>query len=207
MELNLDTREIIFKDPKLLEEIRRNGRIRTYKKEELFIRLGEPVSFIPIVLKGCIRVIRQDEQGNELFLYHLYPGQTCAMSLTCCQSGQKSMVKAIAEEDTDLLQIPVSLIEDWFRFREWRVFISSNYFSRFTELLEVVDLVAFSNMDRQLQHYLEERGRATRSKILKITHQEIADELHTHREAITRLLNTMERKGLIKLGRNRIELI
>jgi CRP/FNR family transcriptional regulator, anaerobic regulatory protein len=207
MEQTIDVDKLIFKDPKLLEEIKRSARIRNYKKDDIFINMDDPISFIPVVLKGCIRVIRQDPKGNELFLYHLYPGQTCAMSLTCCQSGHKSMVKAVAEDDTELLQIPVNLIEQWFMYHEWRVFISSNYFSRFSELLDVIDLVAFNNMDKQLMHYLKERSKANRTKTLTITHQQIAEELHTHREAITRLLNTMEQKGLIKLGRNKIELL
>jgi CRP/FNR family transcriptional regulator, anaerobic regulatory protein len=199
--------QLVFKDPKLLEEISRNGRIKTYKKDDVFINPGNPIIFIPIVLTGCIRVIRQDVKGNEVFLYHLYPGQTCAMSLTCCQSGSKSMIKAVAESETTLLQIPVALIEQWFMYPEWRAFISNNYFNRYTELLDVIDLIAFSNMDKQLLHYIKERCKAGETKILKITHQQIAEELHTHREAITRLLNTMEQKGLIKLGRNKIELI
>ena len=206
MEKDINPANLIFKDPKFLAEITRNARTKICKRNDVFINPGDPIVFIPIVLKGCIRVIRQDTNGNEIFLYHLYPGQTCAMSLTCCQSGSKSMVKAIAEEETELLQIPVNLIEQWFIYPEWRAFISSNYYNRFTELLEVIDLIAFNNMDKQLLHYIKERCKANRTKLLIVTHQQIADELHTHREAITRLLKTMEQKDLIRLGRNKIEL-
>jgi len=199
--------QLIFKEPKLLAEINQHARFKKINKGETIIHPGDVIVFIPIVISGSIRVIRGDYKGNEVFLYHLYPGQTCAMSLTCCQSGSKSAIKAVAEDETEILQIPVNFIESWFIYHEWRAFISSNYFNRFTELLEVVDLIAFSNMDMQLLHYLKERSKAIRSRILKITHQEIADELHTQREAITRLLNTMEKKDLIKLGRNKIEII
>ena len=207
MEHDFDVGQLVFKDPNLLEEIRRNARLKTYKKDEVIISSGDVILFIPIVLKGCIRVIRQDARDNEVFLYYLYPGQTCAMSLTCCQAGSKSLIKAIAEDDTELLQVPVNLIEQWFVYHEWRFFVSSNYFNRFAELLDVIDLIAFNNMDKQLVHYLNERGKANQSRILKITHQQIADELHTHREAITRLLNAMERKGMIGLGRNKIKIL
>ena len=78
---------------------------------------------------------------------------------------------------------------------------------RFAELINVIDLIAFSNMDKQLLHYLEERAKALHTKALVITHQQIADELRTHREAISRLLRTMEEKGVVRLGRNTIELI
>ena len=117
------------------------------------------------------------------------------------------MVKAIAEEDTVILQIPVGLADEWFRYPEWKTYVNSAYGSRFAELLEVIDLIAFSNMDKQLLHYLQARARATGSSHLTITHQQIADEFHTHREAIGRLLRTMEQKKILRLGRNTIELL
>ena len=168
---------------------------------------GDDVLFIPIVLKGSIRVIRQDADGSEIFLYHLYPGQTCAMSLTCCQSGKKSMIRAVAENDSELLQVPVKFTEDWYKYPEWKAYISNNYNNRFAELMQVIDLIAFNKMDKQLLHYLEERSKALNTRFLEITHQEIADELHAHREAISRLLRTMEQKKLVKLGRNNIEVL
>jgi CRP/FNR family transcriptional regulator len=116
------------------------------------------------------------------------------------------MIKAIAELESRLLMIPVKLTEDWFRFPEWKAYISNNYQTRFAELLQVIDLIAFSNMDKQLLHYIKERAKALHVKVLDITHQEIAEELHTHREAISRLLRTMEQKGLVKLGRNSIQI-
>lgn len=129
------------------------------------------------------------------------------MSITCCQAGKKSLIKAIAEEDTEVLMIPVKLTESWYAFPEWKAYISNNYNNRFAELMQVIDLIAFSNMDKQLLHYLQERSKALNTRVLEITHQEIADELHAHREAISRLLRTMEQKKLVKLGRHNIELL
>ncbi len=197
----------IFIDSDLNAEIEKNARAKEFKKGEIIVKPGDEIIFIPIVIKGNIRIIRQDLDGAEIFLYHLYPGQTCAMSLTCCQAGKKSMIRAIAEDDTEILQIPVKLTEDWYRFPEWKAYISNNYNNRFAELLQVIDLIAFSNMDKQLLHYLEERSKALNTRILDITHQEIADELHAHREAISRLLRTMEQKKIVRLGRNNIEVL
>jgi len=197
----------IFTDPDLNAEIEKNARNKFFKKGEIIITPGDEILFIPIVLKGSIRIIRQDLDGAEVFLYHLYPGQTCAMSLTCCQAGKKSMIKAVAEDDTEILQIPVKLTEDWYRFPEWKAYISNNYNNRFAELMQVIDLIAFSNMDKQLLHYLQERSKALNTRVLDITHQEIADELHAHREAISRLLRIMEQKKLVRLGRNSIEVL
>lgn len=197
----------IFNDPDLISEIKKNAKHKVIGSGSILIKPGDEIFFIPIVMKGSIRIIRQDLDGKEIFLYHLYPGQTCAMSLTCCQSGRKSMIKAIAETDSEILQIPVRLTEDWYKYPEWKEYISSNYNNRFAELLQVIDLIAFSNMDKQLLHYLEERSKALNTRILEVTHQEIADELHAHREAISRLLRLMEQKKLVRLGRNNIEVL
>lgn len=197
----------IFSDPELQAEIDKNARYKIFEKDEVITNPGEEIIFVPIVLKGSIRIIRQDEDGQEVFLYHLYPGQTCAMSLTCCQSKKKSMIRAVAEVKTEILQIPVDRMEEWYRFPQWKSYISNNYMNRFEELLQVIDLIAFSNMDKQLLHYLQERSKALNTRFLEITHQQIADELHTHREAISRLLRAMEKKQLVKLGRNSIEIL
>ncbi len=197
----------IFSDPKLIAEIEKYAKHRTFQKGEIIMNPGDEIVTIPLVLKGSIRIIRQDMEGAESFLYHLYPGQTCAMSITCCQAGKKSMIKAIAEDVTEIIQIPVIQTEDWFKYPEWKAYISNNYRNRFAELLQVIDLIAFSNMDKQLLHYLEERSKALRTRVLEITHQEVADELHVHREAISRLLRTMEQKKMVRLGRNNIEVL
>jgi CRP/FNR family transcriptional regulator len=196
-----------FSDKELLAEINKQARHRVIPKDTVITKPGEEITFIPIVLKGNIRVIREDNEGQEVFLYHLYRGQTCAMSLTCCQAHKKSMIKAIAEVETEILQIPVDRMEEWFKYNEWRDYINNNYQNRFAELMQVIDLIAFNNMDKQLLHYLQERSKALNTRILEITHQEIADELHTHREAISRLLRTMEKKKLVNLGRNHIEIL
>ncbi len=197
----------VFTDPQILDEIKRFAKVKSIKRDTVLMTPGEEVYFVPIVQHGVLRIVRQNDEGDEIFLYHLYPGQTCAMAINCCQAHKKSMIKAIAEEDTEILQIPVNLVEDWFKYPEWKAFVNSTYSNRFAELIEVIDLIAFSNMDKQVMHYLQERARAANTKAIYITHQQIADELHTHREAISRLLRTMEQKGILKLGRNVIEML
>lgn len=197
----------IFTDPNLSNEIARYARLKKLEHDDVLINPGDYIVLVPIVKKGALRIVRQDEDGREVFLYHLYPGQTCAMALNCCQANRQSMIKAVAEEDTEVLQVPAKLVEEWFKYPEWKAFIAGTYGSRFAELIEVIDLIAFNNMDRQVLHYLQERARATNSRFLQITHQQIADELYTHREAVSRLLRSMEQKNMVKLGRNTIELL
>lgn len=197
----------IFVNRELNEELERYGKQKSLKRDELLISHGDPIFFIPIVASGVLRVVRQNEKGEEVFLYHLYPGQTCAMAINCCQSRSNSMVKVVAEDDSELLLIPVEQVSDWMRYEEWKMFINRTYSERFAELMQVIDLIAFSNMDSQLLHYLRERSKAVNTSTLFITHQEIADEMHTHREAISRLLRNMEQKKLVRLGRNTIEIL
>jgi CRP/FNR family transcriptional regulator len=197
----------LFTDPRLLEEIKKFTRTKTIKRDEVLMSSGDKIIFVPIVQKGVLRIVRQDDDGKEIFLYHLYSGQTCAMAINCCQANKESMVKAIAEDDTEVLQVPVNLVDEWFKYPEWKAFINSTYGGRFAELMEVIDLIAFNHMDKQVLHYLHERAKAADSKFIQITHQQIADELHTHREAISRLLRTMEQKNILRLGRNTIELL
>ncbi|MFM2206148.1 MAG: hypothetical protein RL213_123 [Bacteroidota bacterium] len=205
--MNNSKTEYFFVLRELNEEIERYGKAKILKRDELLISPGDPIFFIPLVISGVLRVVRQNDQGEEVFLYHLYPGQTCAMAINCCQSRSNSMVKVIAEDDSEVLMIPVEQVSDWMKYEEWKQFVNRTYSDRFAELMQVIDLIAFSNMDRQLLHYLRERSKAINTTTLFITHQEIADEMHTHREAISRLLRTMEQKRLVRLGRNTIEIL
>ncbi len=199
--------KLIFSDPELLKEITKFSRVKSIKKDTVILSLGDDIVYLPIVQQGVLRIVRENEEGREIFLYHLYPGESCALAINCCQLQKKSLIKAIAEEDTELLMVPNNLVEGWFRYPQWRAFINNTYGKKFSELIDVIDLIAFSNMDRQVLHYLQERAKAIGSASLNITHHQIADELHTHREAISRLLRTMEQKGIVKLGRNSIELL
>lgn len=196
-----------FKDQNLLSQISNYCRPKHFNDGEIIMEAGNEVVFIPLVMEGSIRVLRENEEGKEVFLYHLLPGQTCAMSLNCCQARKRSQVKAVAENKTNVLMVPADMVDDWFRFPEWKNYINNTYAIRFAELMNVIDLIAFNNMDAQLLNYLSKRAEVLNTKALAITHQQIADELHTHREAISRLLRQMEQKNLVKLGRNVIELL
>jgi CRP/FNR family transcriptional regulator len=197
----------IFSDPNLIEEIASKSRQKKLANDDVLFFPGDELVFVPVVLSGALRIVREDEEGREVFLYHLYPSQTCAMAINCCQSEKKSMVKAIAEDDTEVLMVPAALTDQLFKYPEWKTFINNTYSSRFAELIEVIDLIAFNSLDKKILNYLEKKKEALNTSSLYITHQQIAGELNTHREAVSRLLRTMEQKGIIKLGRNTIELL
>jgi len=197
----------LFLNPLLVEEITSKSRQKKLAKDDVLIFPGDILVFVPIVLSGVLRIVREDEEGREVFLYHLYPSQTCAMAVNCCQSRKKSMIKAIAEDETEVLMVPTDLIDQLFKYPEWKTFINNTYSSRFAELIEVIDLIAFNSLDKKILNYLEKKKEALNTASLFITHQQIAGELNTHREAVSRLLRTMEQKGIVKLGRNTIELL
>jgi CRP/FNR family transcriptional regulator len=149
----------------------------------------------------------QDKNGAEYFLYHIYPGETCAISLSCCISRRVSEVKAVAEDDMEILFIPVESTEEWMRFPEWKKFVSDTQALRFSELLETIGLIAFSKMDEQLWNYLMRKVQATGNRVLFITHQEIAAELNSPREVVTRLLHKLQEQKKVVLSRNKIEVV
>lgn len=200
-------KDSIFQNNELNQELFRVARKKTIQRDELLISTGDEVYFVPFVLDGALRVVRQNNDGKEVFMYHLYSGETCALALNCCQMKRQSMVKIIAEDESQLLMIPIQELENLQKFEEWKLFVHQTYGSRFAELLHVIDLIAFSNMDKQVLHYLQERSKAINTSTLFITHQQIADEMHAQREAISRLLRTMEQKNLVRLGRNTIEIL
>lgn len=192
-------------DVHLLDEMERQGTVMNIAAGKTIMEPGKFIKTVPIVLEGAIKVLRMDDEGKELFLYYLYPGETCALSLTCCEAGKASEIKAIVEEDTKVLLVPVQYHEQWYeQYKQWKDFVTATYQKRFQEMLKVLDSVAFLKMDQRLARYLVTKMKKNDTTALSITHQEIANELGTSREVISRLLKQLEKKKWIELGRNKI---
>lgn len=197
-----------FKEPELVDAIANVAKEVHVKEGDSIIKIGEFIKSTPLITKGLLKIIRQDENGHEILLYYLDGGNTCVMTVTCCMKQEKSKIKAIAEVDTDLLLIPFHYMDEWMRnFRSWRNFILQTYSARFEEMLSALDSVAFESLDNRLLRYLADRELALNSTEFHITHQQIALELNSSREAISRLLKKLETNGHIQLGRNKIKLI
>jgi len=194
-------------DIRLLNVLASSGSQMSFRAGESIMDPGQFIKLIPIVLEGLIKVIRTDESGKELFLYYLEPGQTCALSLTCCSASRPSEIKALAEEETMILGVPIDLHEKWMdEYRQWKEYVSSTYQSRFQELLETLDAVAFKRLDQRLMRYLSTKLKQQKATELQMSHQEIATEMGTSREVISRLLKQLEKRRWIELGRNVIYL-
>lgn len=195
-------------EPELLAEIQKTGTYKEIPEGSKLVDIGQYVKVMPLLISGVVKVIREDVEGNEIFLYFLEQGDTCAMTMTCCIGHTKSKVKAIAETDTSLIMIPVQKIGKWTsQYRTWRAFLFETYHNRFMEVLETIDNIAFSKMDERLLRYLNDKVKVTQSDLIQTTHQQIAKDLNTSRVVISRLLKNLEHKNGVELGRNSIRVI
>jgi CRP/FNR family transcriptional regulator len=192
----------------LIEAIEQAGVPQHFEAGATLIRTGQYIKSTLLVTHGKLKVYREDDEGNEFFMYYLLPGQACAISLICATRSKQSQIMAKAIEDSEVLLIPLSLMDAWMAtYKNWYEFVISTYRNRFEEILEVVDNVAFRAMDERLEFHLKRHRDTTGSADLKLSHQDIASDLNTSREVISRLLKKMEQRGLVKLHRNHIELL
>ena len=192
-------------EPALLSEMAQLAKVRETTTDEIIVHVGDRLQLIPIVIEGSIKVSRENEQGEELLLYYIEGGDTCAMSLQCCTKKIDSQIKATAMEPSLLLMIPAEYMEIWMdQYKSWRTYIIINYHTRMMELMESIDAIAFMNLDQRLLKYLRDQAKLLGSLEILHTHQQVADDLHSSRVVISRLLKQLEIKGEITLHRNKI---
>ncbi|MGB0915066.1 MAG: Crp/Fnr family transcriptional regulator [Crocinitomicaceae bacterium] len=192
-------------DEELTNEFLNVGRLQSVKEGDQIISTGDEIVMMPFIIDGAIKVSRVNDDGEELLLYYIESGDTCAMTLQCCVRKTKSEIKAIALEDSKLLMIPIEYMEAWMnKYHSWRSFVLSSYHNRFQELMETVDAIAFMRLDERLDKYLKDQAKLLGTLEIHYTHQRIAEDLHSSRVVISRLLKQMEVKGLITLRRNNV---
>lgn len=192
----------------LIEEISEVGIIKKVAKDDVLIDIGNYVRSMPLLISGAIKILRQDNDGNDLLLYFLEKGDTCAMTLSCCLGQHQSEIKAVAEVDTELIMIPVQKMEEWTsKYKSWRNFVFESYHNRLKEMLDAIDSIAFLKLDDRLLKYLKDKKELLNNDLLEITHQQIANDLNTSRVVVSRLLKSLEKKQIIKLERNKIRFL
>lgn len=198
-----------FRDSsKIREKLIEYGFAKTFGENEVILNENAYIKAIPIVTKGSIRVMRTEEDGRELLLYYIQAGESCIMSFLGGMHEDTSKVKAIAEEETEILFIPIEKVSSLIKeFPEWLDYIFKLYHKRFEELLEVVNAIAFKKLDERLLDLIKVKSQLTHSNTLQITHEQLANELGTARVVVSRLLKQMEDEGLIELGRNKLMLM
>ena len=208
--MNQDLREnySYLLEDELLVEIEKHSLLKNYDCGDEIIRQGQYIKSIPLLIEGTIKVSRKDELDDEIMLYYIEEGETCAISMNCCLGNSKSQILARAETPTKLLMIPVEYIDEWMaKFKSWREFVLSSFQTRLNEAIYTIDSLVFLKMEERLMQYLRDKTKIVHDTAINITHQEIAKDFHTSRVVISRLLKKLEIEGDVKLHRNSIEVI
>ncbi len=194
--------------PGLVKKLRENGMVKTYREGDVILDENSSIRSIPIVMKGMMKVIRTEEDGREILLYYIRAGESCIMSFLGGMHNEKSIVKAEVEEDTEILFLPVDKVSLFIKeYPEWLDYIFRLYHKRFEELLDIVNAIAFKKVDERLLNLLMKKSEILETKILIITHEQLANELGTARVVVSRLLKQLEDSGKLMLGRNKITLL
>ena len=181
------------------------GETRTFQEGEIMMKTGQYFKASMLIVKGRVKLYREGEDGNEFFMYFLESGNACALSMICAARNQASGIMAVAVEETEVIMIPIQYMDALMTtYKSWYYFVLETYRSRFEELLVVIDNIAFKNMDERLEWYLKQQV-AKLGKQLHLTHQQIANDLNSSREVISRLLKKMEKIQRLHLHRNHIE--
>jgi len=195
-------------EPELLKEFEDKAKHIFVKEGDIILDIGQTVRVIPIVLSGTLKISRVDDNGHELLLYYVSPKESCAMTFTCCMQQFPSEVKAVAEDDVEFLAIPISTMDEWMmKYPTWKSFVMKTIRARFNELLKTIDQIAFQKLDERLIHYLKEKSKATGSSLINLSHEQIANEMASSREVISRLLKKLENDKRLLLYRNQIKLL
>ncbi len=194
-------------ETELADEIEVAGEYKTFKANEVLMRKGQFIRNTMLVLNGLIKIYREDDDGNEFLMYYLKPGEACALSMVCAAKHEASPIMAKTVVETEVMMVPVDMMSEWVaKYKSWYLFVIETYRTRFDELLITLDNVAFRSMDERLEFYLKRARDVQQTNMIEISHQEIANELNSSREVISRLLKKMEQKGSLSLHRNVIEL-
>jgi CRP/FNR family transcriptional regulator len=206
--MNINALSDFKSSPAIQEKLLSYGITKHFAEGDIILNENSYIKAIPIVTKGIIRVMRTEEDGREILLYYIQAGESCIMSFLGGIHQDTSKVKAIADEECEILFIPIEKVSELIKeFPEWLDFIFRLYHKRFEELLEVVNAIAFKKMDERLMEFIKKKCSLTNSHSLYITHEQIANEMGTSRVVITRLLKQMEEENLVKISRNKISLI
>ncbi|MBT8232303.1 MAG: Crp/Fnr family transcriptional regulator [Bacteroidia bacterium] len=195
-------------DEELINEFCQFGQLKDFESDELLIDIGDQITHMPLVLNGSIKIMTEDDDENELLLYYLELGDTCAVTMSCCTKKTKSTIRAFAETDTEILFVPVDKMDEWMvKYKSWRTYVLDSYNERLNEMLAALDNIVFHSMEERIKKYVEDKVWVAKSKMLKISHADIANDLHTSRVVVSRIMKKLEQEGIIKQHRGAIQIL
>lgn len=192
----------------LVSEVSESGALKSFTEGDILLKTGQYIRSTIIVVDGLVKVFREDEEGDEYFMYYIEPGEACALSMMAANEQNTSELTIKAAGDVELISVPLDKMDEWMlKYKTWYHYVLRSYRARFQELLNTIDHIAFRNMDERLVFYLKKHQKTRKSNIIPYTHAEIANELNSSREVISRLMKKLADKGHVKLNRQSIEII
>jgi CRP/FNR family transcriptional regulator, anaerobic regulatory protein len=183
-------------------------RFRDMESGDVLLREGQVCGSVPFVIEGSIRVFKTAESGREITLYRIERGQSCILSMACGQSISSFPVNVVVEAPTSAAFFPVEAVRRLFSESEaFRSFALGQYSRRMAEIMELVQEVAFRRVDERLAQALVELASGSPDKIVKATHQRLADHVGTSREVVSRILKDWEERKALELSRGAIRIL
>lgn len=195
-------------EPALLKEFQEKAKPLSTKAGDTILDYGQIARYMPVILKGVVKVSRMEEDGREILLYYVNANESCAMTFSCCMEQFPSEIKAVAEEDVEMLAVPITVMDEWMtKYTTWKSFLMKTIYNRFNEMLKTIDQIAFHKLDERLENYLIEKSEISGSNVLNLSHEQIANDMATSRVVISRLLKKLENDKRLLLYRNQIKLL
>jgi len=193
----------------LLESLENKAEVKIFEPGEEIVKTGQYFKSILLIIEGLIKVYREDEEGNEYFMYYLGSGQACSLSLIPTGKREKSGVLGKVVNNTTVIAVPPEYMDPWIiEYKSWYKFVLESHREGYEKLLESFDHIAFRSMDAKLLHYLRREQEMYKSNILLINKTEVAKELNSSREVISRLMKKLVERGMIKaLKKQFIEIV
>ena len=189
----------------LAEDLKTKCQTVAFNQGDILLSEGGYAAYIPLVLEGLVKVYKEDEDGNEVLLYYINPGESCIMSATYCMQNQKSEVKAVVEQASSLILVPAQEALAFGRqYPGWNEFLFNLFQSKYSELLQIIQTLTFAKKDKRLLGYLQNEQKVKGSDTLHITHQQIAHDIGSTREVVSRLLKKLEHEGYLTLEHKKI---
>ncbi len=188
----------VFSDTELVRVLLEKSRHRTIPAHQRIIEEGKFVRSVPLVIEGRIKVMHPYDVDKEIMLCYIDPGESCALSIGAGVTEQKSIIYADTETETKFLSMPIDVLSDLiFSHTQMTTFILSHIHKRFMDLFSYIDSIVFQKMDERLLQHLKRKAEYPKSDVLHVTHQQLAKELGTAREVVSRLLKHLEQSGKI----------
>lgn len=195
-------------ESELVSEVSESGALKSFTDGDILLKTGQYIRSTIIVVDGLVKVFREDEEGDEYFMYYIEPGEACALSMMAANEQNTSELTIKAAGNVELISVPLDKMDEWMlKYKTWYHYVLRSYRARFQELLNTIDHIAFRNMDERLVFYLKKHQKTLKSNTIPYTHAEIASELNSSREVISRLMKKLADKGHVKLNRQSIEII